>query len=804
MNRVFKDFLDIFIIVFIDDILIYSPSEEDHAQHLRLTLQRLTEKKLYAKFSKCAFWLREVSFLGHVITEQGLSVDPAKVDSILNWSQPTNVTEVRSFLGLAGYYRRFVKDFSKISLPLTQLTRKNVTFQWTENCQTAFDLLKERLTTAPILILPSGTEGFQIYSDASYKGLGCVLMQHGKVIAYASRQLKDAEKNYPTHDLELAAVVFALKIWRHYLYGVKCEIYTDHKSLKYIFTQKELNLRQRRWLEFIKDYDMDIHYHPGKANVVADALSRKSVGGAAPLYNIRLLRELEKAEIIPLMTATDKQSQLFQMQIHYTLKDKILEATPKDTFLMNMIEKVKRGENQSFTEQNGLVLMNGRLCVPNVDSLRKEILYEAHNTPYSIHPGRTKMYHDLKEDYWWPGMKKDVITHIASCHTCQVVKAEHQKPGGYLHSLPIPEWKWEDIAMDFVFGLPRSKLGHDGIWVIIDRLTKSAHFIAIRQDGPPEKLNSLYIDNIVKLHGTPRTIISDRDGRFTSDNWKQIHKRLGTKLQFSTAFHPQTDGQSERTIQFLEDLLRMVVLDLKGSWEKYLALVEFSYNNSYQASIQMAPYEALYGRRCRTPLSWAEDGERELYNKEKMDKWHEKIVLIQQRMKVAQDRQQKYFNVKHRHVEFQVGDLVCLKIKPFKGASRLRRLGKLSPRYVGPFPILERVGEVAYRLQLPEELQRLHDVFHVSALRKYIRDPEKIVPVETVQLNADLSSPTEAYQILARQNKKLRNRDVKFVQIWWKGQSQDEATWEREDTMRDLFPDLFQKHDDEIFGDENF
>ncbi|KAK8945232.1 hypothetical protein KSP39_PZI008141 [Platanthera zijinensis] len=465
-------------------------------------------------------------------------------------------------------------------------------------------------------------------------------------------------------------------------------------------------------------------------------------------------------QITPLVTPESKRAQLSQLQIRTTLKDRIKRALPKDPFLVELQEKVKKGETGEFTEQNGLLLMNGRLCVPNINNLRKDILYEAHNIPYSIHPGRTKMYHDLKEDFWWPGMKKDIIAYILSCHICQLVKAEHQKPGGYLHSLPIPEWKWEDIAMDFVFGLPRSKLGHDGIWVIIDRLTKSAHFIPVRQDGPPEKLNDLYIDVIVKLHGIPRSIISDRDGRFTSGNWRYIHKRLGTKLLFSTTFHPQTDGQSERTIQFLEDLLRMVVLDLKGSWEKYLTLVEFAYNNSYQSSIQMEPFEALYGRRCRTPLSWAEEGERTLYNREKIDKWHEKVKLIQERMKAAQDRQQKYYNARHRLVQFQVGDQVCLKIRPFKGVTRFRRLGKLSPRYVGPFSVIERVGDVAYRLELPVELQRLHHVFHVSALRKYIRDPETIVSATNLQIEPDLSSPTEPHQIIARQNKQLRNRDI--------------------------------------------
>jgi hypothetical protein len=276
MNKVFMEYLDKYVVVFIDDILVFSRSEEEHEEHLRLVLQKLREHQLYAKFSKCAFWLKEVSLLGHIITDGGIAVDPSKVRDVLNWSPPKNVPEIRSFLGLAGYYRRFIKGFSKIVKPLTTLLEKGKEFKWDEKCQASFEELKKRLTTTPVLIMPDIHKGFDVYCDAYQQGLGCVLMQEGKVVAYASRQLRKHEQNYPTHDLELAAVVHALKIWRHYMIGNKCQIFTDHKSLKYIFSQKDLNLRQIRWLELIKDYDLDIQYHPGKANVVADALSRKS------------------------------------------------------------------------------------------------------------------------------------------------------------------------------------------------------------------------------------------------------------------------------------------------------------------------------------------------------------------------------------------------------------------------------------------------------------------------------------------------------------------------------------------------
>jgi hypothetical protein len=284
MNKVFMDELDKFVVVFIDDILIYSKSIQEHEQHLRVVLEKLRIHRIYVKFSKCEFWLERVDFLGHILTAEGVAVDPEKVEAVSNWQRPTNVSEIRSFLGLAGYYRRFIEGFSKIAQPMMELLKKEKKFAWTESCERSFQELKQRLTTTPVLTLPDIHRNFVIYCDASRQGLGCVLMQDGKVIAYASCQLRTHERNYLTHDLEFAAVVHALKILRHYLIGNKCEIYTDHKSLKYIFTQPDLNLRQRRWLELVKDYNLEIHYHPGKANVVADALSRKSYGPKDDIY----------------------------------------------------------------------------------------------------------------------------------------------------------------------------------------------------------------------------------------------------------------------------------------------------------------------------------------------------------------------------------------------------------------------------------------------------------------------------------------------------------------------------------------
>ncbi|GJW93391.1 putative reverse transcriptase domain-containing protein [Tanacetum coccineum] len=406
MNRVCKPYLDKFKIVFIDDILIYSKSEEEHEVHLKAILDLLKKEKLYAKFSKCEFWLQEVQFLGHVVNRDGIHVDPSKVESVKNWKTPELSTEIRLFLGLAGYYLRFIKNFSKIAKPLTLLTQKNKTYVWGNEQDEAFRILKEKLCKSLVLALPDGPDDFVVYCDASKQGFGCVLMQRGKVIAYASRQLKKHEKNYTTHDLELGAVVFALKIWRHYLYGTKSVIYTDHKSLQYIFDQKDLNMHQRQWIELLSDYECEIKYHLGKANVVADALSRK---------------ERPKPKRVCAMS----------IAIYSGLKTKILEAQGEASKDLKAPTEWLRGlEKHLERRDDGGIYFFDRIWIPSVGGIRKLIMDEAHTSRYSIHSGADKMYHDLRDLYWWPGMKRDIAEYVSKCITCSKIKAEHQKPSG--------------------------------------------------------------------------------------------------------------------------------------------------------------------------------------------------------------------------------------------------------------------------------------------------------------------------------------------------------------------------------------
>ncbi|KAI3701002.1 hypothetical protein L2E82_45643 [Cichorium intybus] len=661
-----------------------------------------------------------------VVMPFGVTNAPAAFMDLMNRvCRPMLDKSIRSFLGLAGYYRRFIQDFSKIAVPLTQLTKKNASFKWGEDQQKAFEILRKKLCEAPILTLPEGVEDMTVYCDASLHGMGAVLMQRGKVIAYASRQLKPHETRYPTHDLELGAVVFALKIWRHYLYGVKCTIYTDHKSLKYLMDQQDLNMRQRRWLDILKDYDCEILYHPGKANVVADALSRKRMCMPLRITCLRMIVTTSLPDMI-------RQSQSEAIKPENQNKERIKGQVP-----------------QLVKDSRGLLTRHNWIWMPTNGGIRQILLDEAHKSKFSIHPGATKMYRDLREDYWWPGMKRDVAWYVEKCLTCRKVKAEHQKP---------------------------------------------------HETSTAQKLASIFIKEVITRHGMPISIVSNRDVRFTSRFWGKFQEELGSRLHFSTAYHPQTDGQSERTIQTLEDMLRACVMDFGGSWDTYLPLAEFSYNNSYHASIGRPPFEMLYGRKCRTPVCWGEVGQRVLGSTEVVLKTSELIQKVRERLQTAQSRQKSYADKRRTDLEFQVGDFVLLKVSPWKGIIRFRKRGKLGPKYIGPYKIIKRVGKVAYRLELPEQLSRIHNTFHVSQLRKCITDETAVVPIEDIQVDERLNYVERPIAILERKTKSLRNKVVVLVKVQWKHRKGSECTWEPESEMREHYPELFENtnFEDEI------
>ncbi|GJY59452.1 putative reverse transcriptase domain-containing protein [Tanacetum coccineum] len=603
MNRVCKPYLDKFVIVFIDDILVYSKDEEEHGKHLKVILEMLKKERLYAKFSNFAFWLDSVQFLGHVIDHNSVHVDPAKIKAIKNWAAPTTPTE------------------------------KDKKYEQGKEEEEAFLKLKQKLCSAPILALPEGTKDFVVYCDASLTGYGSVLMQREKVIAYASRQLKVHEENYTTYDLELGA--------------------------------KELNLRQQRWIELLSDCDCEIWYHPGKANIMADALSRKEKN-----------RPLRVRALV--------------MTVHNDLPKKILEA-------------------------------------------QKE------------------------------AMKK----------------------------------KNESITIDFVSGLPRTPSGYDTIWVIVDRLTKSAHFLPIKKSDTMEKLTQLYLKEIMCRHGVPILIILDRDSHFTSRLLKSLQNALGTNLDMGTAYHPQTDGQSKRTIQTLKNMLRACVIDFRSSWDRHLPLVEFSYNNSYHVSIKATPYEALYRRKCRSPVYWSEVGDSQLTGPELIRETIDKIIQIKNRLLTVCSRYKGYADRRTNPLELEVGDMVLLKVSPWKGAVRFGKREKLSPRYIRPFKILARVGLVAYTLELPEELKGIHSTFHVSNRKKCVAEGDIVVSMDEIQLDDKLHMIEEPVEIVDREVTKDEGKDGVEVPCMWPN-IDDKAHFELKDQfLKELCDNTFSGSDNE-------
>ncbi|GKB05974.1 putative reverse transcriptase domain-containing protein [Tanacetum coccineum] len=646
MNRVCKPYLDKFIIVFIDDILIYSRDEKEHEEHLKAILELLKKEKVYAKFSKCEFWIPKVQFLKHFIDSRSIHVDPAKIESIKDWASPKTPTEIHQFLVLL----------------------KGIKFDWGEKEGNAFQLITQKLCSAPILALPKGSEDFVVYCDASHKGLGAVLMQREKVIAYASRQLKVHEKNYTTHDLELRSVIFALKIRRHYLYGTKCTVFTDHKSLQHILDQKELNMRQRCWLELLSDYDCDIRYHPGKANVVADALSRKE--RIEPLW--------VRALVMPI--GLDFPKQILEAQIE-ALKPENLENEDVGGMIRKDIPKEKLE-----LHVDGTVCLNG-MIVPT--------------------------------DYVSAG---HVLVSADRDRICVGVLS-HRSRG---------------------IGLARRQVVIGPVWY-----------------------NHL-------------------DG-----GW-EVHNQISVEIKYNSG-HLFERGSTNQLIEYtpLRSYLQTNHWRINNGWVKHLPLAEFSYNNSYHASIKAAPYEALYGRKCRSPVCWAEVGEAQLTGPELIQETTKKIVLIKQRMQAAQDRQKSYADRKRKPMEFEVGDRVMLKVSPWKGVVRFGKRGKLNPRYVGPFKVIAKVGKVAYRLELPQELSRVHHTFHVSNLKKCYADEPLVMPLEGIHVDDKLQFVEEPVEIMEREIKRLKQSRIPLVKVRWNSRRGPEFTWEREDSFKQKYPQLF-------------
>ncbi|WVZ70402.1 hypothetical protein U9M48_019073 [Paspalum notatum var. saurae] len=441
-------------------------------------------------------------------------------------------------------------------------------------------------------------------------------------------------------------------------------------------------------------------------------------------------------------------------------------------------EGISDKQKACFTlDEQGVLWFKNHLVVTKDMELRKKILYEAHTSLFTMHPGSNKMYQDLKQKFWWTRMKREIAKYVFECD-----------PASMLQPLAVPAWKWKDVHMDFIVGLPRTQKGYDSIWVIIDRFTKSAHFIPVKTIYHAKTYAELYIARIVSLHGVPLTITSDRGSLFVSRFWEQLQLALGTKLIRSSAYHPQTNGQVERVNQVLEDMLRACALTYSTKWDECLPLAEFAYNNSYQKSLEMAPFEALYGKRCRTPLNWSEPGERVTFGPDLVTQVEAQVKMVHNNLKRAQSRQKSYSNKRRRSLVFEEGDHVYLRVSPMKGVHQFGVKVKLAPRYVGPFKIIERCGSVAYQLELPPHLAAVHDVFHVSQLKKCLRVREEVVDTSQIQIEPDLTYEEKPIKILDQKQRSTRRRAINFYKVQWSNHSEEEATWEQEEFLQTKNP----------------
>ena len=568
-------------------------------------------------------------------------MEEQKVKAIEDWPIPMNVKEVRSFLGLAGFYRKFIKNFSKICAPVTNLLRQDETFQWTKEHDQSFRDLKNAVRSAPVLISPNQNVPYVVHTDASGFAVGaCLSQDQGKglqPVCFMSKKMLAAEKNYPIHEQELLAIVCALKEWRHYLHGSKFTVITDHRSLQWINSQPNLSARQTRWLEFLQQFEFEVVYKEGKSNVVADALSRRS---------------------------DHMVSNISSINVNQNLLEEIKLAYQEDS----KCEEILRNEVEDYVVKDDLIYFEGKLYIPDDDSIKTKLLYEAHDATISGHAGAARVSELLSRNYYWPKLLEDVKIYVKSCYKCQSNKPSNQHPIGMLQPLPIPEYPWEQVTMDLITQLPKSKNGNDAIVVFVDKLTKMVHIVPTTTTVSAPDLARIFFREDVRLHGIPKSIVSDRDPRFTSHFWKCLWSQLGTKLAMSTAYHPQTDGQTERTNRTLEDMLRSYVNFEQDNWDQFLVAAEISINNSQQASSKYSPYYLNYQRHPLFPLSQGtrpptnESQSKNPSSGQAYDSFIKHLNQAKENLRLAQQKQSKFANLHRRDHEFKAGDQVNISI----------------------------------------------------------------------------------------------------------------------------------------------
>ena len=799
------------IAIYLDDILVYSRTREDHFMLVREVLQVLRDNQFQAKLSKCEFEQEEITFLGHVIGKHGIKPDPKKTSVVMDWPQPTSVSEVRSFLGLANYFRRFMMGYSTLAAPLTNLTKLDSDISaWNGACDISFQGIKDALCNAPTLALPDFTKPFEVVADASIVGIGAVLMQDSHPVAYLSKKLSPAEVNYITTDQELLAVLTALNEWRCYLEGAKHKftIVSDHHPLTHLQTQPTLSRRQVRWVEILQRYDWIWQYRPGRINV-ADPLSRipkvplnrlhvhlyqatlrQRSRKPTPFQEVQLpppplVKKDKKGRDVPLVAAPPAhRPDPMVPSDPEALVDQLKAAYDQDPWF----SESSNTSNLKFKE--GIWWHGDKIAIPDNQSLKQGILYELHDAPYSGHPGRDHTLQAVQRLYWWNGLVKYVKQYVAACPHCQRNKSTNQAPAGLLHPLPVPEFPWQCISMDFISQLPKTSTGFDMILVVVCRLSKMVHIVPTVGTIGALGLATLYRDHVWKHHGVPLDMVSDRGKEFCNAFMQELFSLIGSKQKFSTAYHPQTDGQTERVNRVLEDMIRNYVGGRQDDWDQYLAAAEFAINNSYHDSIGTTPFRLCTGRDPNLPVTVAPGK----FPKAAAfaDQMIQGLADAKKCLEAARQRQKAYADKKRRHVVFNEGDLVLLSTKNINLRMPSDGTKKLLPRWIGPFPIattkdgkLGKLSDTAYRLVLPAHMSRIHDVFHISLLKKYNPDGRAPPPVPMVEEGVEYFTID---RLLDHRVIKLKgkNRVKREYLVRWMDYPPEFDTWEQESRMLEI------------------
>ncbi len=775
IQSIMFDLLGDSVIAYIDDLLIFSRNIEEHERHLRAVMQRLRQAGLYVKASKFEAFRTEVDFLGHVVTADGIRTDRSKVNAIRDWPVPTSATEVRQFLGAAGFYRRFVRGFSDIAAPMTDLTHNDVVFEWKQKHQHAFDTIKQALTSAPVLAAPDTTKPFVVMTDASGFAVGACLMQdHGQglqPVAYLSHRMCPAETRYAVHEQECLAIIHALKEWEHLLLGQQVEVFTDHFSLQYLQSQPKLTKRQMRWSIRLSEFNVNIQYKPGKDNVVADALSRR------PDHNVT------EDEVCAVSLSR-------QPMRGVNILDRIRKAYAKDPATAELMKSqdAETHGNKHRVAEGLLWYTHDRIWVPEVDGLRSLVLFECHDTVGAGHLGVAKTADLVTRRFYWPRMHDDVVQYVKQCTKCQCNKSSNQLTAGLLKPLPIPEGSWDVVTMDLITQLPRTRSGYDAIVVFVDKLTKMVHYAPTTSDVDAPGVAKLFLAHVVRAHGMPHTIVSDRDTRFTSSFWRQLMAALGTKLAMSTAFHPQTDGQTERANRTLEEQIRAYVSPRHDDWDVWLPVLELALNNARNDSTGFSPFFLNHGRHAAMPIDRAVRTPVVAGSNAAADQLVERIytdvATARNNIRAAQQRQSLQANKHRREVTYEVGEQVLLSSEDHRMKLSDTSRRKFEAKYFGPFRICKKLSDHTYQLDLPGTMSRVHPVFHVSKLKSFVPiDAEKFPhqPAWDRPPPADIDGDVE-YEVERIVDRRVRvdknNKQATFYRVQWQGYPDHEATWE--------------------------